>query len=555
MSTPCTTDSLLIFFCFRHDMSLDIARSHGFQYDEQNEFIFNETLIAIEDKLLAITGKGLIDYGLPPSTRGELRKSHEWIRETSFVVSKLEETLKGVSSLNPEQKYVYNEFCNALEFGLGGFWFINAPGGTGKTFLINIFLAKVRFAKGIAVAVASSGIAATMLAGGGTAHSRFKIPLDLKDDKPTCNLSPNSAMAEVLREASLIIWDECTMSPAKAYEAVDRMLRDIVDGDRKNEIMGGKLVIMTGDFRQTLPVVPRGTRVDELQASIKASPLWKEVRQYQLTTNVRAEQTGDPDAKTWADLLLQIGEGRLTQTGIVKVPDEVYVADRNALMDQIFPDLHLNFERENWLSKRAILAPKNCLVDEINETLLKKIPGQEREYKSLDLPIKGPDSIRYPTEVLNSMNFPGIPAHKLILKKGAPIILMRNLNPPMLVNGTRLQILNLGNSKLEAKILVGEYAGQVVYIPKIPLIPKDCGIQFKRVQFPVKLSFSMSINKAQGQTLKKVGLLLEEPCFSHGQFYVGCSRVGTDKNLKIVCPNQRTKNVVYKEALGELNIS
>ena len=153
------------------------------------------------------------------------------------------------------------------------------------------------------------------------------------------------------------------------------------------------------------------------------------------------------------------------------------------------------------------------------------------------------------------MNFPGIQAHKLILKKGAPIILIRNLQPPMLVNGTRLKITGMENNKLEAEILVGEYAGQTVYIPKIPLIPKDCGIQFKRIQFPVKLSFSMSINKSQGQTLERVGLLLEEPCFAHGQFYVGCSRVGSEKNLKIVCPNQQTKNVVYKEVLGDLRIA
>ena len=63
----------------------------------------------------------------------------------------------------------------------------------------------------------------------------------------------------------------------------------------------------------------------------------------------------------------------------------------------VFPDLELNYQRENWLSKRTILAPKNDVVDEVNESLLQKIPGEAREYKSLDVPLNQPDSIRYPT--------------------------------------------------------------------------------------------------------------------------------------------------------------
>jgi len=73
--------------------------------------------------------------------------------------------------------------------------------------------------------------------------------------------------------------------------------------------------------------------------------------------------------------------------------------------------------------------------------------------------------------------------------------------------------------------------------------------KFKRLQFPVKLSFAMSINKAQGQSLEVVGLNLAEPVFSHGQLYVGCSRVGNPNNLFIYAPQGKTTNVVYHEAL------
>ena len=96
----------------------------------------------------------------------------------------------------------------------------------GKTFLTGIFLAYVREKGFIALAVASSGIAATLLMGGRTAHATFKIPLKLdKDDKPICNLEKNEPMAKVIKECKLIVWDECTMSERKAFEAVDRLLR------------------------------------------------------------------------------------------------------------------------------------------------------------------------------------------------------------------------------------------------------------------------------------------------------------------------------------------
>ena len=106
--------------------------------------------------------------------------------------------------------------------------FLDAPGGTGKTYLTNLLLAKVRSTGRVALAVASSGIAATLLSGGKTAHSTFFLPPDLHQAKqPTCSKSRESEKALVLRQRSLIIWDECTMSHKNALEVVDRTLKDI----------------------------------------------------------------------------------------------------------------------------------------------------------------------------------------------------------------------------------------------------------------------------------------------------------------------------------------
>ena len=102
---------------------------------------------------------------------------------------------------------------------------------------------------------------------------------------------------------------------------------------------------------------------------------------------------------------------------------------------------------------------------------------------------------------------------------------------------------------IEATIIGGEYAGNKEYIPRIPLLSTNLPFTFKRLQFPVRLSYAMTINKAQGQTLSTVGINLSNDCFGHGQLYVACSRVGDDQKLFYHSPRENVTNIVYKEAL------
>ena len=108
------------------------------------------------------------------------------------------------------------------------------------------------------------------------------------------------------------------------------------------------------------------------------------------------------------------------------------------------------------------------------------------------------DATKYPEEFLQTLNPSGVPPHLLLLKEDMPIMLMRNMDPPRLCNGTRLKILKLHSNVIEAKIIAGDFKGEEVFIPRIPLIPTGFGFDFKRIQFPVKPCFAMSINKAQG---------------------------------------------------------
>jgi len=147
-----------------------------------------------------------------------------------------------------------------------------------------------------------------------------------------------------------------------------------------------------------------------------------------------------------------------------------------------------------------------------------------------------------------------MPQHKLVLKIGQPVICLRNVNPcEGLCNGTRLIIRKFHTRIIEAEIGIGVNAGKIVYVPRMPLTSSDTDLpfDFKRIQFPLRAAFAMTISKSQGQTLDFVGIWLHEDLFTHGQLYVAMSRVSSIENLKIAICNNRgtTRNVVYKEVL------
>ena len=208
--------------------------------------------------------------------------------ERSYNVEILRDTVQsGYARLNADQKVAFDTLCQAVTSGEGGVFFLEGFGGTGKTFLINLMLAKVRSDGNIALATASSGIAVTLLDGGTTAHSRFKIPIDIQSDS-TCNIPAQSNLADLIRETDLVFWDEAPMQNRHTFEAVDRTLKDFRGDPRP---FGGVAFCFCGDFRQILPVVPRGTRGQIVSACLKRSPLWRHVQRLPLTINMRLFST------------------------------------------------------------------------------------------------------------------------------------------------------------------------------------------------------------------------------------------------------------------------
>lgn len=515
--------------------------------------IYNQALILIEDACLSMDNRTLDELGLPSPDRSHIDPMNtEIVRETSYDRERLQDYFsRNISLLVPDQQAAFDAIRGAIDNDSGGVFFLDAPGGTGKTFLINLLLAYVRQKGEIILAVASSGIAATLLEGGRTAHSAFKLPLSMQADEPMCSISRGSAKAMMLQRCKAIIWDECTMSHRKAFEAVDRLLKDI--RRRPESLMGGVVVMLSGDCRQTLPVVKRGTPADEVRACIKASTIWGSIQKMSLSTNMRVHRGGDPAAGDFAQKLLDIGNGVYrteADSDLIRLDSLCRpVQSLEELIDRVFPDIRENVSNLDWLHERAILAPLNETVGDLNIIIQDRLESLARTYFSFDRTVDTDDAVNYSTEFLNSIEVPGVPPHKLTLKIGSPIMLMRNINPPKLCNGTRLIVKEMRNNYISATILTGAFRGEDTFIPRIPIVPDDLVVNFKRLQFPIRLAYAMTINKSQGQTLKTVGLDLQRPCFSHGQLYVACSRVGSSSNLFVLAPGGATKNIVYKAAL------
>lgn len=249
--------------------------------------------------------------------------------------------------------------------------------------------------------------------------------------------------------------------------------------------------------------------------------------------------------------MLDLGKGNLNNDAQeVEIPEELISS--GDLVEDIFGSCLASGEFEQ-MKNMAILSPYNKEVTKFNNEVISRLPGQEKPFYSFDS-VKDDSAYELPVEFLNSIETPDLPPHELKLKPNAIVMLLRNLNVNEgLCNGTRLMITELCDHVIKAKILTGEHADKTVHLSRMTLeTSKGLGFVLQRKQFPVRLAYAMTIHKAQGQTLEKVGVDLRLAVFSHGQLYVAFSRVKRQSNLKVLLDahtNGTTKNVVWKEAL------
>ncbi|CAL1384366.1 unnamed protein product [Linum trigynum] len=531
------------------------------------------------DKLLQKQWKSLADFPGLPIPSGTLRSNSgnrmiaEELNYNSEDLMKEFNTL--YPKLNSEQMKAFDEIITAVEEGNGNCFFVDGFGGTGKTFLWKVICLKLRAEKKIVLCVASSGIAALLMVGGRTAHSRFHIPIDC-DSKSTCHIEQGTDLAELLQNASLIIWDEAPMAHKYNIEAVDRTLRDILhvkNSNSKDMNFGGISVVFGGDFRQTLPVIAKGTRADIVNSSIKRSYLWPSLKVLKLSQNMRlcTENCGPEEAiqiEEFSRWILQIGDGvgsNVFGETMISIPTSLSsqcegdpIAD---IVNEVYGDLHLNHSEATYLVHRAILAPHHEMVSTINNYMMERYPGDEVCYHSSDSIEVDPGNKHhiegdYSVEFLNTLKISNFPDHSIRLKVGCPVILLRNMDQSTgLCNGTRMIVKRLGTWFIEVEILTGTHIGDRIFLPRIKLSTHYKSLDFTLVrrQYPIAVCFAMTINKSQGQTLKHVGLCLKKQVFSHGQLYVALSRVTTHHGMKILsCDSEgeeskTMQNIVFEE--------
>lgn len=215
--------------------------------------------------------------------------------------------------------------------------------------------------------------------------------------------------------ADLVIIDEITMLTKDSLRVINQLLQRLMNNQLP---FGGKAIVISGDFRQTLPVVRRGQRAAIIEACIKSSRLWDHFVELSLISNMRS--TGHRHHNDW---VLNIGSGTTGQIDglrpeMVELPRHMVINRIDHLIDTTFGHNLENLHEED-LSARVILCTTNRDCLHINNQIIGGLAGDMKIYNSADTIISDDDEVHtiYNEEFLHNLQLSGLPPHELRLKK------------------------------------------------------------------------------------------------------------------------------------------
>ncbi|XP_019197928.1 PREDICTED: uncharacterized protein LOC109191727 [Ipomoea nil] len=277
-------------------------------------------------------------------------------------------------------------------------------------------------------------------------------------------------------------------------------MRDLLRSKNPNSYemtFGGKTVVFGGDFRQILPVIPKGIRQDIVGASKNSSYLWRSCKVFRLTKNLRLRSVQSSieakEIEEFANWIANIGDGTLGNSSDgeadITIPDELLLRCDDdpiaTIVDSTFPAFRRGNVDLSYLKDSDILAPTLDVVDSINKYMNDHNPAEGMTYLSCDSVCKSDSNadmladLNTP-EFLNGLHCSGVPNHALTLKFRSPVMLLRNIDHTLgLCNGTRLIVTRLADHVLEGQIICGTNAGTRVLIPRMSLTPSDLRLPFK----------------------------------------------------------------------------
>ena len=396
-----------------------------------------------------------------------------------------------VPTLQPAQNVVWDAASESIDGFTGKLLFLDAPGGAENKYLAETLLKYSRDSCHIGLAVASSAIAATLMPLGHTAHSRFKIPIEINQTS-FCGFTQSTEVAKMLKKTKMIVWDEASMAHRHCFEAVDRSIVDVMGPEVPSQISR----LVCGDFLQVPTVVTKGSIAQIIRASLGKSPLmWSRFMRMQLPTNMRVKTRADAGQAEEASLveafgkwLSAIGDGDIRSAVVlqaeesargtpaqgfdlekvlraalplasgqrgarrrsprpgstaveqcttkIRIPRAMCLpkgSGMQELLKSVLPEMSLvnptNAAALDPMGERMILTTVNKDIIDLDEVDIDQVPGEALTYCSIDT-VSDEDiefAEVYTTEFLNTIYHSSVPTHAMVLKVGRTVMLFRNL--------------------------------------------------------------------------------------------------------------------------------